>query len=298
MIYTLANGCGKSRGNVNACVRPTPRWRTMLLSSGEISSETKLFEGGIVVRGGQSVRMPDIPVDGVFGAFDNLHGFEHGAAFADELRWNARHYYGHAGPAFVKKLVEENPDLHPLFGEVMKRFDPHNDLQRRAARTFAALGLSGELAAHWGIVPWKEGEAIQACVMLFERWQKQMRASGSESPDSKIREVMASYIDKYGDSRFSNVDDSEAKVVERAGYWKDEAVIGDDSQTRRIYMLTSTGVREATRGYDFRHVIAALEAAGALVRKGSDGKTSVNTKTPRRLSGGERLYHIDPDKLS
>ena len=23
MIYTLANGCGKSRGNVNACVRPT-----------------------------------------------------------------------------------------------------------------------------------------------------------------------------------------------------------------------------------------------------------------------------------
>ena len=114
----------------------------------------------------------------------------------------------------------------------------------------------------------------------------------------RLREVMASYIDKYGDSRFSNVDDSEAKVVERAGYWKDEAVIGDDSQTRRIYMLTSTGVREATRGYDFRHVIAALEAAGALVRKGSDGKTSVNTKTPRRPSGGERLYHIDPDKLS
>ena len=108
---------------------------------------------GIVVRGGQSVRMPDIPVDGVFGAFDNLHGFEHGAAFADELRWNARHYYGHAGPAFVKKLVEENPDLHPLFGEVMKRFAPCNDLQRRVARTFAALGLSGELAALWGIVP-------------------------------------------------------------------------------------------------------------------------------------------------
>jgi putative DNA primase/helicase len=41
-IYALVNGYGKSRGNVHAASRPTARWRVLVLSSGEVSSETQL----------------------------------------------------------------------------------------------------------------------------------------------------------------------------------------------------------------------------------------------------------------
>ena len=298
--YAVANGCGKSRGNVHASMRPTKHWRVFGLSSGEASCDTWLRSGGITVRAGQVVRMLDVPVYGDHGAFDDLHGFPGGKAFAEELNRSALRHYGHAGPAFVRKLIEENPDLDDLVSGATPHFSPSegepqlNPLQARAARTFAIMAVAGELAARWGIAPWEEGEALNACVVLFRRWIEQMRACGSESPDSKIREVVASYIDKYGDSRFSDVKDRDAKPVERAGYWRDDVVVGDDSQTRRIYLFTSTGLKAATPGHDIGHVIAALKAAGAFSETGYGAETA---KTTRTSSGEKKLYHIDRAKL-
>ena len=94
------------------------------------------------------------------------------------------------------------------------------------------MGLAGELATSWGQPPWKKGEALQSCVLLFRRWQKQMRATASESPNSKIREIAANFIDRFGDSRFSNIEagrgevEPETRVLDRAGYWKDEPLPG------------------------------------------------------------------------
>ena len=85
VIYAFANGHGKSRGNVHAGLRPTKHWRVMGLSSGEMSSATWLHAGGFAVRSGQSVRMLDIPVQGQFGAFDDLHGRESAGDFVHTL---------------------------------------------------------------------------------------------------------------------------------------------------------------------------------------------------------------------
>jgi putative DNA primase/helicase len=235
-VYSLTNGYGKSRGNIYACIRPTARWRVLVLSSGEMSCETRLYSGGLIVRGGQTVRMLDVPVEGKHGAFDDLHGFADAAAFSEALQRSTFHHYGHAGPAFVRKLIEENIDLDELLDKAMAAFSPPADrpplnaIQRRAARTFGIMGLAGELATMWGLLPWEKGEALQSCVLLFRRWQKQMRASASDSPDAKIREVVANYIDRFGDSKFSNIEagkgqvEYETRVLDRSGYWKDEPV--------------------------------------------------------------------------
>jgi hypothetical protein len=57
-------------------------------------------------------------------------------------------------------------------------------------------------------------------VLLFTRWQKQMRSSASESPDAKVREVVANYIDRFGDSRFSNIEAGKGEVEQSQTFWR------------------------------------------------------------------------------
>ena len=189
-IYALINGAGKSRGNVHAAARPTARWRVLVLSSGEVSSETQLSQSGLTIRAGQTIRMLDIPVEGKHGAFDSLHGFTGGAEFADALREGAAQHCGHAGPQFVRSLIDARAagelDLSARLSKVQEDFKFLNEPQRRVARIFAILALAGELATEWGLLPWKKREATQACVTLFERRQKQTLVSAASSPEKKI----------------------------------------------------------------------------------------------------------------
>ncbi len=209
IIYALMNGFGRSRANIHGASRPAANWRVLVLSSGEVSSETQLATGGINVRSGQSVRMLDIPVEGKHGAFDDLHGFKGGAEFADALRESARQHFGHAGPRFVRALLEARAvgelDLSARLIKTQKHFQPANEPQRRAARIFAVLALAGELATEWEILPWKKREATKACVTLFKRWQKQTLVSAASSPEKKITAAVANFIDRFGDNRFSEL---------------------------------------------------------------------------------------------
>jgi putative DNA primase/helicase len=88
-------------------------------------------------------------------------------------------------------------------------------------------------------------------------------------------------------------------VRDRAGYWLDEPLEDKDPEkpgqrfTRRIYLFTATGLREATKGHDFEQVRKALKAADAFFKIGPDA-LAASVRTPH---GTERLYHIDPSKL-
>ena len=68
----------------------------------------------------------------------------------------------------------------------------------------------------------------------------------------------------------------------------------DDSSGERIYLLLPSGLREITKGFDFKRVLSALEVAGVLAKKGSD-TPAIPTRVPDR--GIVRLYHIEPQKL-
>jgi putative DNA primase/helicase len=306
MIYALINGYGKSRGNIHASSRPAARWRVLVLSSGEVSSETQLAIGGFTVRTGQTIRILDIPVEGKFGAFDLLHGARNGAKFADTLKDNAAQHYGHAGPLFVSALIRANKEglnLQDDLAGIQKGFQPVNEPQRRVSRIFAILALAGELAVRWELLPWEQGEATQACTLLFNRWQKYVPVNAA--PERKILGIIADVIARFGDSKFSDIysDDNKRPPIERLGYWMD-AEVGTPApqlftsdppvETRRIYLFTSVGLKEATKGYDLNQVLGALDSAGAFYEKGMDA-CAKPTRTP---GGVTRLYHIDPTKLN
>ena len=60
------------------------RWRLLFLSSGEIGLAEHMASVQRRTRAGQEIRMVEIPADAGagLGIFEDLHGFENGAAFA------------------------------------------------------------------------------------------------------------------------------------------------------------------------------------------------------------------------
>jgi putative DNA primase/helicase len=108
-----------------------------------------------------------------------------------------------------------------------------------------------------------------------------MRGTGNDEP-KKILQAVADFIARHGDSRFSNVDrDGEIPVHNRAGWFRDRDM-------GREYLFSSTGMKDALTGFDFKRALDALQVQGSIVA-GSDGKRS----QPIRAAGTlQRLYVV------
>ncbi|MEK7383392.1 MAG: DUF927 domain-containing protein, partial [Elusimicrobiota bacterium] len=63
IIYQLAGGLSKGRANAGGGLRGMRAWRLLFLSTGEKSVRQMLAQAGQLQKGGQRVRLPDIPVD-------------------------------------------------------------------------------------------------------------------------------------------------------------------------------------------------------------------------------------------
>ena len=104
-----------------------------------------------------------------------------------------------------------------------------------------------------------------------------MIASGAETPAARICQMVATYISRFGDARFSDVEgggDDEPRVFDRAGFW-------EKIDDKRIYLLRSDALLDAAKGHDLREIGNALKSAGALYKVGGDGRhLAVLTRTP------------------
>jgi putative DNA primase/helicase len=63
VAYMLADGAGKNRAGAAGGLRRKPTWRTLYLSSGEVSLEQHMRTAGKVMKGGQEVRLIPIPAE-------------------------------------------------------------------------------------------------------------------------------------------------------------------------------------------------------------------------------------------
>ncbi|SDM52818.1 putative DNA primase/helicase [Oryzisolibacter propanilivorax] len=291
--YALVNGHGKTRANVRGEARHVARWRTFVFSTGEVTIASRMAAGGFEAKAGQSLRLLDVPITGKHGAWDALHGRASGAALSDALRDGAARHYGHAGPAFVRALLDalaQGLDLPERLQAIQARMAATDGQETRGARVFALCALAGELAAGAGIVPWKAGCAAQAALHGFGLWRGQRGTGGRSAEDAAILRAVGDFIDRHGSSRFESMSAADAPraVVNRAGYVS-------TSPSGTVYLFTSGGLREAAQGYDLARVLAALDTAGAFAKRGANGKTAATTRTPDGRT--PRLYHVQPDRL-
>ena len=288
IVYALGNGRGKQRANRNGNARGVTRWRCFVLSSGERTIGTAMLEGGFKAKAGQSVRLLDIPAERSFGAWDHLHGLPSGSAFSDAIRRAAVTHHGHAGRAFLEKLTRDKRD----FCEYLEAFKAMPGLSaddgegqiKRAAGRFALLAMAGELAIEYGILPWPEGAAIEAATISLKAWRS-TRGRGNDER-RQVLEQVAAFIERHGDSRFSDSASLEDSMrINRAGWWR-------DTDAGRIYLFNAEGMREAVRSFDFKRALDVLQEAGALPA------TTGERAKPQRISGRlVRLYPIQADKL-
>ena len=294
VVYMLGNGRGKQRAGRTGTARPVMRWRSSVLSTGERSIATTMTEGGHRVKAGQAVRLLDVPAQRTYGAWDNLHQFATGTAFSDALKIEAATHYGHAGRAFLEKLTRDHDGS---FSDALDAIKAAPALQapggegqaKRAAGRFAVLALAGELATNYGITGWKEGDAINAAGVGFAAWLSLRGGAGQgNSERGQIMESVTSFIERHGDSRFSDADDTDAQrallVRDRAGWWR-------NAGEGRTYLFTAGGLREALKGFDFNRALDTLQELGAIAAAGADGKRA----KPVRINGRVvKLYAVNP----
>lgn len=287
VVYAIANGTGKARASRNGSARAAKRWRVMLFSSGELGLSALMAEGGKRSRAGQEIRLLDIPARRTFGAWDNLHGMAGGREFSDAIQRASVTHYGHAGPLFVRKLLEcgEQDALPTLLAQLCAQYPSTSGQDSRAAERFALVAMAGELAINFGVLPLPAGAARDAMLELFTVWQAGRGQGPSE--DRQIVRAIADFIARHGDTRFSSADDPEGEARDRAGYW-------EDTPSGRLYLFNRPGLEDAAKGYDLGRVVLALDSAGAIAKR-EPGRAQATKRLPSGRK--EKLYWIDAAKL-
>jgi putative DNA primase/helicase len=171
------------------------------MSNGERSAATIMGVAKQKIKAGQEVRLVNIPVKRLYGAWDDLHGLTGdtaGAAFSDAIRKAAESNYGHAGRAFLEKLVEDKRD----WPQALAQYRATEELgaqsgdgqDQRVAARFALIALAGEVATEYGMLPWPPGTAALAAATISRETYGE-RVGGNNEPQQIIDQVVA-FIDR------------------------------------------------------------------------------------------------------
>jgi putative DNA primase/helicase len=218
-VYAIANGTGKQRARRDGSAQAPRTWNVMIISSGEVSVETKIEEDrGRKARAGQTVRLLDIPADRGLGhgVFDTPGAFADAGKLADAVKTAATAAYGTAGPAFVRGIIEHDPDKVSSWAQdVIEKFvQKHatagaSEQVGRVARKLGLIAAAGELAIALGVAAWTRGDAWNAAALGFDAWIKARGGSGPHEERQAIEQVRL-VIEKHGDARFERLTDAKA----------------------------------------------------------------------------------------
>lgn len=293
VAYLLANGSDKVRATKDLRTRNRRRWRTLFLSTGEITLGDRMREEGRAPKAGQDVRMVDIPVlpEGLDQAFESWEGFETSKALADHLRLATRRCYGTAARTFLERLCKATHQ-ELLDWERRKVAWSHAHLPRRADSQvgrvldrFALVALAGELAIEWGILPIPSGDAEWAAGVCLKAWIAQRGGVGAGEHERGIAAVVG-FIERHGTSRFADWEALSERVVNSAGFRR------RDGHDRMDYLFHAEGWKDACEGFNPKDVARGCAEAGLLEAVLESGKLRFqrNVKVPGR--GTERFYII------
>ncbi len=285
VIYMLMNGRGKIRGAKAGGNQRVQAWTIMAFSTGERTARDRLAEIGLELTAGQEVRLVDVLADAGhgMGAWEDLHGHSTASEFAKAIESASAEHYGTLGRAWIAYLIghlSEVRNLRPLIQQTAQTWTAGAESGQvvRVAERFSLIGLAGELAAQVGLVPWAEGESLQAAQTCLNTWLA-MRGGLGDREDMQAVAIIRGYVARYGASRFQRIgigaDDivpghALDRLVERAGFRRttpagEEQFIFTDEQWLVIFA-----------GRDPVQAAKALDRAGMLVRNDKSLKQKIS----------------------
>lgn len=297
VAYLLANGAGKSRATVHGGARRAAEWRTLFLSSGEQSLADKMAEDGRKVRAGQEIRVLDLPADaGVgLGCFEDLHDANSARELAEQFKAAVAANYGLPGRQFVAALASE-AGLEDALAQLIERVGAELDQGKggqvgRALQRFAVVGAGGILAIRYGLVPWTEGDVMDAARKCFAAWLE--RRGGHEPAEKReMFNALRRTIEMNGQARFIPIGEDGAEqsaypVRDCLGY---RETLPDGTH----YFVSKPAMEEILRGHDLTAALRMFRDLGVLVAPESGHLT-----VKRHVCGERRrLYHVTPAILA
>ena len=268
MVYSIAGGQGKARLSSEAVLRQRYSWTTFILLSGECSLEEKVREDDGQWMAGMAVRILDVDVTSVNRAVPQ----EVLARIDGILK-----HHGHAGPAFVRHLVEHGYHARPdelrqtiLNAARLIAGKDADSMRVRAAVVFALLLVAGGLAKEFGLLPqttdvegavkWGWQQFDQSSDALALKPEQQIIVSlttwVAQRLDVTIKPIEPG-VNAYGQARTNNRD--------ALGWYDDEVV----------YLPTNL-IREASGGALKETQIARiLDEKGYLAKRESARRLAV-----------------------
>lgn len=310
VVYMLANESGKMRASRTGSARRRQSWRTLFLSTGEITLAQKMGEAGKKAMAGLEVRLVNLPADaGVgLGVFQDLHDRLSPARLAEELRDAARAHHGLAARMFLARLATDRAtngtELHETLEALRAAFIGEHAPAgaagqiRSVASRFALIGAAGELARDYGVLPWSPGAALRAAGACFTAWLSERGGTGSGEDTAALAQVRA-FLEAHGESRFTlltpPVSDPKsdpappdvARTINRAGFRR-RSGRGDAEQWEYL-ILPETWKSEVCRGLDAKRTAELLVRRGLLVG-GTNRHRAVLQRIP--TEGPRRVYVV------
>jgi len=302
-VYMLANGLAKKRMN-----EAFPRtWRTLILSTGEVTLKTAMQAAGMETKAGHEVRLVDIEADsGVYGIFENLiTGFDKPKDQADAINENTANFYGVAGIEFIERLISDKESALSAIAAAKKAFiecylpKDANPQIGRVINRFALVAAAGEAATYWGLTGWEPDTAFKLIGECFKNWMYNQPSISDSIEEQQAIERVKSFIEKFNESAFSRGDnhaDHRPKVINKFGY-----IVSDAEARTELFCFQSGSFAEVIQGLDRKTVIRALTKHGYMKKdkpyfsKKEQRTISPNTYTIKRLDldyGSAKVYAI------
>ncbi len=213
MAYMLANGQGKARMKKDLTNRPPKTWRLIVLSSGEESLGNYMKTANITQKGGQEVRLPDvpaIPVNAEYGCFETIHEADTAVQFISTLEAAVKEHHGTALDAFLSRLVVDCQDptfalnlskqVHQVAAKLCE--GTKNNAVGRVAKRFALLQVSLGLAHKYELLPFPVEQIEWSVAMCFRDWLAVRGGDGSIEIKQAIERIEHLFIsNEFSDHR-------------------------------------------------------------------------------------------------
>ncbi len=153
ILYTVASGQGRGRGSIHG-IQSTLSWSTLLISSGEQRLTSFSNDGGTKMRCVEIEGMP-------FGAQNIETG-----KIVEALNFAVCQNYGHAGPEFVRWLIENRQFWPEWKAEYARRAEGYikaasNEKASRLAAYAAAIAQTASLAHTALNLPWSYSDPLE-----------------------------------------------------------------------------------------------------------------------------------------
>lgn len=287
-IYLLGNGEGKQRSGRHGEATENQTWELFYLSTGEISLRDTMMKVGQNSMAGQEVRFIDLPAesDKGMGAFDDIHGYETPAHFANSINLSANKYHGTAAPAYLEFLTSDYEGHAATASQYIDEFVElcevtESDAQvQRVAKKLGVVYAGGQLATDFGITGWPEDIVKQACKESFDIWLEERGGDGSHEERHIFEDIQ---------SRLQS--ESHRHFVNNASVAGSEWPVGAGNQTiwghkfnNKFHVFPKNFKDDLCAGHDSKRVCELLDKM-ELIEKAGDGSMSksvrINGKTSK-----------------